>query len=313
MPTTLEDKPFFSVVIPVYNRASNIKPIINSVLNQSFDSWELLIVDDGSADRGLLIETIDSYADRRIKILCRENGGGGKARNTGIDAASGMFIALLDSDDFFIETKLQDCYDLIQNTKGKDKFIFSHFIVDRGLEKTWIKPERLLRKDERVDEYLTCTSGWIQTSTMVLDSDLAKRVRFSDKLPSSQDTDFAIRCFLAGANFYFIDKPLSVMNDVYDPTRVSKQKNVEPLLLWATEMLNCGMTKKSSLGYKGWQCARIISETSRMRALSLFLHAMLNGCYSMFTAIRIFLQIILKERHYQSVMNYAVFLLGRKN
>ena len=304
--------PFFSIVVPVYNRSDKIASVINSIIDQSFEDWELILVDDGSKDREELSRIVESFSEPKIKLILRDNGGGGAARNTGIDAARGKFLALLDSDDTFVRDKLKLCFDVLRTDSSENTFMFSYFLVDRGLDKNWIKPERLLKDGERVDEYLTCTSGWIQTSTMVLSSSLAKRVRFSEKLPSSQDTDFAIRCYLAGAKFVFLDKTLSIMNDVYDVNRVSKQKNVIPLLSWADENINNGMSRKSSLGYKGWQCARIISEEDRVEALKLFGKAFFKGCYDFKTSVRILAQIIFKEKQYQALMNFAVYLLGGK-
>jgi glycosyltransferase involved in cell wall biosynthesis len=302
--------PFFSVIIPVYNRASNISCVIDSVVMQTFTDFEIILVDDGSEDRSELIKVLEGYPT--VRLVLRENGGGGAARNTGIKEATGKYIAFLDSDDYFKPEKLRECFGFITDGKFENLFMFTSFEVDRGVGKTWIKPDLKYDGKQRIDEYLTTDSGWSQTSTIVLDSELAKRVLFDESLPSSQDTDFTIRCFLQGGNFKFLDKPLSIMNDVYDPQRVSKQKNVQPLIIWIDSMLVEGISKKSNLAYKGWQCARIISEKSKTKAFTLFLKAFLSGCYKPKTAIRIFLQILLSENNYQKLMTLIIKLIGNK-
>lgn len=91
----------FSIVIPAYNRADTILPTLQSVQAQTFDDFECLIVDDGSKDGAALKQVVEGMNDPRFHYIHRENGGGGAARNTGIMAAKGDYIAFLDSDDFF--------------------------------------------------------------------------------------------------------------------------------------------------------------------------------------------------------------------
>ena len=98
--------PFFSVVIPVYNRADVFAMALQSVLDQTEQDFEIIVVDDGSTDDPK--SAIDRYSDSRIRFLRQENKGGGAARNAGIDLARGRFIAFLDSDDWFLPTSSGD-------------------------------------------------------------------------------------------------------------------------------------------------------------------------------------------------------------
>ena len=86
-----------SVVIPLYNKENSILATIQSVVNQTYTDFELLIVDDGSTDNGASIAA--SYPDTRIRVIQKENGGVCSARNRGIQEAKGEYIALLDADD----------------------------------------------------------------------------------------------------------------------------------------------------------------------------------------------------------------------
>ncbi|NDV26952.1 glycosyltransferase family A protein [Desulfovibrio sp. JC010] len=93
-----------SVIIPTYNRAERICRAVDSVLGQSFDNFECLVVDDGSTDD--TAQRLADYTDPRLKVLWQENRGVSAARNFGIANSGGSFIALLDSDDQWVEHKL---------------------------------------------------------------------------------------------------------------------------------------------------------------------------------------------------------------
>lgn len=92
--------PYVSIIIPVYNSEQFIRRCVEGVLSQSYQDFELILVDDGSTDRSGCI--LDEYAakDNRIIVIHKENGGISSARNAGLDAASGRFVYFIDSDDF---------------------------------------------------------------------------------------------------------------------------------------------------------------------------------------------------------------------
>ena len=98
--------PRFSVIIACYNRANIIGPCLASVQAQSLTDFECIIVDDGSDDSVALAQVVLALNDPRFRVIRRENGGGGAARNTGIAAARADWIAFLDSDDEFLPHKL---------------------------------------------------------------------------------------------------------------------------------------------------------------------------------------------------------------
>lgn len=95
--------PLVSVVVPTFNRAAQIGAAVDSVLAQTYPHWELIVVDDGSQDETPLM--LSAYGER-IRTIRQENRGVSAARNRGILAAAGEFIALLDSDDYWLPDKL---------------------------------------------------------------------------------------------------------------------------------------------------------------------------------------------------------------
>ena len=96
--------PFFSIILPTYNRANFICTAIESVINQIYNNWELIIVDDGSTDNTK--EVVSSYNDYRIRYIYQENQERSVARNNGINNARGEYICFLDSDDYFLDNHL---------------------------------------------------------------------------------------------------------------------------------------------------------------------------------------------------------------
>ena len=111
----MKDTPTVSVVIPTYNRARFVKRAVDSVLAQSFQEFEIIIVDDGSTDD--TAQVLDKLDDPRIKsIRLAGNSGASVARNEGIRASKAEFIAFLDSDDEWLSTKLQKQLDLIRKS-----------------------------------------------------------------------------------------------------------------------------------------------------------------------------------------------------
>lgn len=99
-----------SIIVPVYNAEKYLARAVDSILEQTFADWELLLIDDGSPDRCGVI--CDEYAekDSRIRVIHRENRGVSAARNAGLDAASGEYIYFLDSDDYLDPHALETLY-----------------------------------------------------------------------------------------------------------------------------------------------------------------------------------------------------------
>jgi glycosyltransferase involved in cell wall biosynthesis len=113
--------PFFSIIIPTYNRAHLIRQAISSVVNQSFTDWELLIVDDGSTDNTK--EVVCQFFDDRIHYIYQENAERCAARNNGVALAKGAYICFLDSDDYFLPNRLSVLHKTI-NKIDYPKFVF---------------------------------------------------------------------------------------------------------------------------------------------------------------------------------------------
>jgi len=120
--------PLFSIVVPVYQAERHLDKCISSVLAQTLDDWELILVDDGSRDASGRI--CDEYAskDPRIIVIHQENAGVSEARNAGIDKAKGKYLAFLDSDDAFEPQMLEKLHAAVLES-GADSAACGHYKV----------------------------------------------------------------------------------------------------------------------------------------------------------------------------------------
>lgn len=132
-----EGNPYFSIIIPTFNRKEILTRAINSLIAQTEENWEAIIVDDGSDDNTLL--HIKPYLDNdeRIKYIRQKNTGAALAKNTGIEAASGTFLTFLDSDDEYQTTHLESRKTIlsenphVQFLYGGIKVVGNLFVPDR--------------------------------------------------------------------------------------------------------------------------------------------------------------------------------------
>ena len=177
--------------MPLYNRETTVKRAIDSVINQSYADWELIIVDDFSTDNSVSI--IKSYDDSRIKLfLLEKNSGACIARNYGIKKSTGDFIAFLDSDDEWMPNKLGD--DLINLERIKCDVLFSKYERFSALKKqSMILPyfnEYVAFKDVY---FSMLKDGVAITSTIFGKSSVIKEIMFDESLPRLQEYDFCLR------------------------------------------------------------------------------------------------------------------------
>lgn len=146
-----------TVVIPIYNVEKYLNRCIESVVNQTYNSLEILLIDDGSPDK--CPEICDDWAsrDNRIRVIHKENQGAGIARNTGIENANGEYICFFDSDDYIAPETIEKSYKLAKNDNS-EIVIFGLYFVNANGKITnrfiqWDKPKRY-SGDEVIKSFL---------------------------------------------------------------------------------------------------------------------------------------------------------------
>lgn len=171
--------PLISVVIPVYKVEEYLNRCVDSVINQTYENLEIILVNDGSPDNCPKI--CDEYAkkDSRIKVIHKENGGLSDARNAGIDKATGKFITFIDSDDYIDNDYVECLYNAIEEDGTKLSICSHRVIYDTGRiieketkERTVLDSKKVLERilyDEGID-----LSAWAKLYSI----DLFKKVRY---------------------------------------------------------------------------------------------------------------------------------------
>ena len=136
----MEKKSIVSIIIPTYNSVSFVTEAIDSALNQTFQDFEILVIDDGSTDETKKVLT-EKYGDS-IKYLYKENGGVSSARNYGIEKAKGKYIALLDADDVWLPEKLEKQVILLESNGDIGLCYTGAIVVNDHLEtKSYVDAE----------------------------------------------------------------------------------------------------------------------------------------------------------------------------
>lgn len=157
----------FSVVVPLYNKSSCITKTIESAIQQKFDDYEIIVVDDGSTDGSL--QLVEQIRHERLRIISQENAGVACARNTGVQVATGDYIAFLDADDIWHPDYLSTINQLTEHFPESDMFVTAYRVL---LGEDKVRNSTILPNEEGcLDSYwLTLESSYdfVWTSATVI-------------------------------------------------------------------------------------------------------------------------------------------------
>jgi glycosyltransferase involved in cell wall biosynthesis len=196
--------PHVSVVIPLYNHEQFIAEAVESVLTQTVTDLELIVVDDGSTDNSL--DIVQGFTDRRLKVLSQSNQGAHAAINRGLREATGTYLAILNSDDMYLPTRLEKLTSILE-TDPQIGLAASYIeVVDKdgkplGIKHSyrdlepWLleKPERSFRAGLDPEEALLTENFLATTSNYVFSRKWYERIGEFRKLKYAHDWDFALR------------------------------------------------------------------------------------------------------------------------
>lgn len=198
--------PVVTVVIPTFNRAHIVGRALRSVLAQTYQDWEAVVVDDASTDE--TENVVRGFGDSRIRFLRREkNGGVSAAQNSGIAASSGRYISFLHSDDEFLPTKLEKQVDLLDRQTPQVGAVECGFkVVSDGHERTMLPSLR----GKGYEDLLEFATG-VQIGPFLIRRALADEIRFDESLPGWEDWDFLLR-LVTRCHLVFIEEPLIVLH-----------------------------------------------------------------------------------------------------
>jgi len=302
-----EPGPMFTIVVPVFNRASSIEPTFRSVKAQSFADWECVVVDDGSSDTDSLESVIEQMHDPRFRLVRRQNGGGGAARNSGVEAGRGQFVAFLDSDDMFMPNKLEVFASVVE--QRIDRGWYSRTLVDRGGGRSWIKPSRPIGAREDMGSYLFVHNEVIQTSTIVLSRELALKVVFDPDLRRGQDLDLCLRLHAAGVSFEMVDEPLAIWVDQSEVGRTSRYGGYRAPEDWLSRSSPL-LTHEAVLGYRANVLAYFMAGERPLVALFDILNGWARGGVPTALTLRQLLRCFLPRAAYRSLVDTIISIRG---
>ena len=216
----MTERPMFSVVLPTFNRSKLLKRAIQSVFQQTYDNWELIIVDNFSEDNSL--EVIKSFDQSKIKSLqIKNNGIIGFSRNEGIKNATGDYVAFLDSDDWWSKNKLETSLSYL---KKKEVDIVYHNCIQKKEGNSKSIKCRALKRNSYED--LIINGNTLVTSSVIVSRKVLNAVNFSEEEDHIgwEDYDLWIKIAYSKFKFKLIPQNLgyySIGNDNFDnPKRV---------------------------------------------------------------------------------------------
>ncbi len=216
--------PLVSVCIPVYNREKFIKNAIESVLQQTYQNFEIIVVDDGSTDSSISI--VESFSDQRIKLFRNEiNKGVVFTRNKYLKEASGDYIAILDSDDVWLPTKLEK--QIIFFNENHEYGICGSWALRKystGKEEVWKYPTT----DEKIRVRLLWGSSIVHSSMIIKNKILDNySISYSKNFDSVEDYDI-IRQVIKHSKAYNIGEALIIYN--IHGNQITEEDNEEQVL-----------------------------------------------------------------------------------
>lgn len=246
-----------SIIVPIYNVEKYIHRCVDSIINQTYNNLEIILIDDGSTDKSGLI--CDNYAkkDKRIKVIHKENAGLGFARNAGLDISSGKYVTFIDGDDYIGSTHIEKMYTLIKET-CTDTCMAGHTKVysDRQNKHLNVCSGRVFRDDVKEQilpricganphgkDYIEMSVCMVLLSNKIIQQN---RLRFvSEKEYVSEDLVFGFDyyplskgvCIADIADYYYCDNAGSLTTK-YRSDRFESQIKLYKFLTQKAEQLN---------------------------------------------------------------------------
>ncbi|MBR4690273.1 MAG: glycosyltransferase family 2 protein [Bacteroidales bacterium] len=252
----MENTMTFSIIIPTYNRAAFLPKAIESVLNQTYTDWELIIVDDGSTDNTR--EVVSQYNDGRITYIYQQNAERSVARNNGIAHAKGDYVCFLDSDNVMLPNRLQ----LLAETITKTACYFTDIEYrNEGKDSSVVKAGRKYPFPMDVDMLI---QDIIATPQLCCATEILRKHQFNPALSIGEDMELLFR-ITAEYPLAYVPNQATVVEAEHEGRSVavhseSSEKQLETLKI----MFSKGHpANKASKRQKKWLLSAVLFNASR--------------------------------------------------
>jgi glycosyltransferase involved in cell wall biosynthesis len=193
--------PYFSIIIPTYNRSNSLIKLLHTFLNQTYTNFEIIIIDDGSTDN--TEELIKQMSDERIYYYKKNNGGVSSARNFGLKKANAKIINFFDSDDLAYSNHLQLAFNFFETHPNAQTVIFDH---DWGNEEQ-TNFKKITNSYKNPNKEIL-KQNFISTNALFIEKKIADNLSFNEKLTISEDWEYWIKLSLK-SKFYTVNIPTS--------------------------------------------------------------------------------------------------------
>lgn len=192
---------------------------IESVINQTLNNWELLIIDDGSTDNTK--EVVLSYNNERIKYIYQENQERCAARNHGVQKSSGKYITFLDSDDYFLTERLMKVYNKLQDLREPNLFMFTGVRFDKNGVLS-VREEKTL--NEFPNKYDLFMRSHVHCQQTIIPRDILINNKFNINFNIAEDTELWMR-IITNNDFLFLDDLDDIVVTDHDDRSINVTKN----------------------------------------------------------------------------------------
>ena len=254
-----------SVIVPVYNAEKYVAQCLNSIINQTLEEIEVIVINDGSEDGSLEKIQEVQKKDNRIRVINQENKGPASARNRGIKDAKGKYLALWDADDFFESTMLEEMYQVCEENEADICVVRSQAYDDvtgEYREQEWtIKNEMLPAYNpfsyKDVSGYIfNVFNGWAWDKLFRRDMILENKIEFQD-IKSSEDMLFVDMALVTAKKIFVLEKTLAFHRvNVKTSVSVTREKTwdcfYKALLEMQRQLLERGIYEEVEKSFINW-------------------------------------------------------------
>jgi len=211
--------PFFSVIIPTYNRATLLPKAIESVFAQTYTDWELIIIDDASTDNTK--EVVEEYSDNRIRYYKNDvNLERSASRNRGIEASKGQYICFLDSDDVFLSQRLELLKSEIEKRQTQVFMVFTDLVYNNGILLSYSNEK--MQSYKSIFDFLT--DNIIGVPQVCIHRNILENIQFNPDIRIAEDLELWLRIAKAYNVTYFENQP-TVMAYEHEERSVNLKKH----------------------------------------------------------------------------------------
>jgi glycosyltransferase involved in cell wall biosynthesis len=250
--------PFFSIIIPTYNRALLLKNLLHSFTQQTFGDFEVIIVDDGGTDHSE--EIVSEFNDNRLSYYRKNNGGVSSARNFGLTKAKGHYINFFDSDDLAYPNHLQEAHAFFTKNPGSFVAIFDYEWGDAA-KINYKKISNRYKDPNLAIRY----KNYISTNCIFIEKSFTDKIRFNEKLIISEDWEYWLK-LSALTRFSVINTLTSYI--IEHPERGLKNIKLDLLISQKKDFISSLRSDKNLMAMPGFNINIIISHFCSLIALN---------------------------------------------